>query len=454
MKRNLKFAYLSVLLANLAGGAMAFESAVAPLQPSTRPFVKPYAPLQPATRVQLLQPLKQTIRSEQGVLLIEDQVASSQYITTLDSNGGMIAGSPPQAIFGARTPGQGAKKTAIWYTHKADGQVKFIRAVQPKDAFRGMADDRGNPVATGEAQLRMLNAKQMNPVLSEQAFSDLAHLPAGGSSQFSMQEILAEGRERELITTVHKRGQLILGAAPAQSCRTETVDGIEGKLCTLRTVQGQHQASTAGDIKFTIRARMPAPNARFRVGQTWHRFGESVGLAEFANSKAIEVFYVPQQHASSAVRPLLKLDRMVEAGFYSASRLGRGDRFNLKIGNLATGGGSGSGPVLSRLSLLLVDVQPSGRQYVTTLAGSGQQAIFGERKPQGGSRQAIWYTESTLFKSLFPYLSISNLTPPQYFSGVANQNGDVVQGRRMPPPGYIHPAFSDQAFADFASLPV
>ena len=450
MNHKHKLASVSMLLAWIASGAMAFESAVAPLQPATRPFVKPWAPLQPATRP--VQPLKQTIRSEQGVLLIEDQVASSQYITTLDSHGGMIAGSPPQAIFGARTPGQGAKKTAIWYTHKADGQVKFIRAVQPKDSFRGMADDRGNPVATGEAQLRQLNAGQMNPVLSEQAFSDLAHLPAGGSSQFSMQEILAEGRERELITTVRKRGQLILGAAPAQSCRNEMVEGVQGKLCTLRTVQGQHQATTAGDIKFTVRARMPAPNARFRVGQTWHRFGESVGLAEFATSKAIEVFFVPQQDASSMARPQLKLDRLVEAGFYSASRLGRGDRFNLKIGNLASVGGSG--PVLSRLSLLLVDDQPSGRQYVTTLSGSGQQAVFGERKPQGGSRSAIWYTENPLLKSLFPYISISQLTPPQYFLGVANQNGDVVQGKRMPPPGYIHPAFNDQAFADFVSLPV
>ncbi|AZN35182.1 hypothetical protein [Iodobacter ciconiae] len=175
-------------------------------------------------------------------------------------------------------------------------------------------------------------------------------------------------------------------------------------------------------------------------------------MAEFANSKQIEVFFVPPVQVEGAIRPALNLDRVVEAGFYSSSRLSRGDRFNLKISNRSVSDGVHS--VMSRLGLLLIDDQPSGRQYVTTLSGTASQAIYGERRAQGGTRSAIWYTENSRDRSLFPLLNIINLQPPQYFSGVANEQGQLSPGRMAALPGYINPAFNEQAFSDFIGMPV
>ncbi|QBC44316.1 hypothetical protein [Iodobacter fluviatilis] len=421
-----------------------------PLRPALPDLAVPLQPNKPHTRPL---PIKQVFRMEQGVLLIEDQVANTQYITTLDSRGSMELGSPAAAIFGARIPRQGAKKPAVWYTHKTDPQVKQIHLLKPREAFQGMADEYGNAVALSSDRFEVQNGRQLNPVLSPAAFDGLAKMSAGASRQLSLTEILADGRERERINTVYKRGQLTLGAAPAQSCRNEVLDGVAGKLCVLRTIQGQHQATTGGDIKFTIRSRIATPNARFRVGANWHRLGESVPLAEFANSKQIEVFFVPPAPVEGAVAmPLLNLDRVVEAGFYSSSRLSRGDRFNLQISNRPITDGTHS--VMSRLGLLLIDDQPSGRQYITTLSGTASQAVFGERRAQGGTRPVIWYAENSRFKSLFPLLSIVNLQPPQYFAGVANEQGQISVGRMGALPGYVNPAFNEQAFADFVGMPV
>jgi hypothetical protein len=421
-----------------------------PLRPALPDLAVPLQPNKPHTRPL---PIKQVFRMEQGVLLIEDQVANTQYITTLDSRGSMELGSPAAAIFGARIPRQGAKKPAVWYTHKTDPQVKQIHLLKPREAFQGMADEYGNAVALSGDRFEVQNGRQLNPVLSPAAFDGLAKMSAGASRQLSLTEILADGRERERINTVYKRGQLTLGAAPAQSCRNEVLDGVAGKLCVLRTIQGQHQATTGGDIKFTIRSRIATPNARFRVGANWHRLGESVPLAEFANSKQIEVFFVPPAPVEGAVAmPLLNLDRVVEAGFYSSSRLSRGDRFNLQISNRPITDGTHS--VMSRLGLLLIDDQPSGRQYITTLSGTASQAVFGERRAQGGTRPVIWYAENSRFKSLFPLLSIVNLQPPQYFAGVANEQGQISVGRMGALPGYVNPAFNEQAFADFVGMPV
>jgi len=421
-----------------------------PLRPALPDLAVPLQPNKPHTRPL---PIKQVFRMEQGVLLIEDQVANTQYITTLDSRGSMELGSPAAAIFGARIPRQGAKKPAVWYTHKTDPQVKQIHLLKPREAFQGMADEYGNAVALSGDRFEVQNGRQLNPVLSPAAFDGLAKMSAGASRQLSLTEILADGRERERINTVYKRGQLTLGAAPAQSCRNEVLDGVAGKLCVLRTIQGQHQATTGGDIKFTIRSRIATPNARFRVGANWHRLGESVPLAEFAKSKQIEVFFVPPAPVEGAVAmPLLNLDRVVEAGFYSSSRLSRGDRFNLQISNRPITDGTHS--VMSRLGLLLIDDQPSGRQYITTLSGTASQAVFGERRAQGGTRPVIWYAENSRFKSLFPLLSIVNLQPPQYFAGVANEQGQISVGRMGALPGYVNPAFNEQAFADFVGMPV
>ncbi|AZN35181.1 hypothetical protein [Iodobacter ciconiae] len=251
-KKNISF-YL-IYVASLIVGALYMPAALGEVLTQTRPALPGLSPspshpglgvTKPSTGLMLI---RQVVRIEQGVLLIEDQVANTQYVTTLDSSGSMELGSTAPAIFGARIPRQGAKKPAIWYTHKTDIQVKQIYLLKPRKVFQGMADEYGNAVALNGDRFEVRNGRQLNPVLSDAAFDGLAKMSSGSSQQISLIEVLADGRERERINTVYKRGQLILGAPPVQSCRNETVDGVAGKLCVLRTIQGSHQAAGGGTL--------------------------------------------------------------------------------------------------------------------------------------------------------------------------------------------------------------
>lgn len=414
-----------------------------------RPLPAPAKPPEPLGR--------QEWRSQQDLILIEDRLAGTQYLSTLGSSGGILPGSQAQAVFGARTPRGGAKKVAIWYTHQPDAQVREIRQLQPLQAFRGMADAHGAAMGLSGDGFRPAQGRQVNPVLSELAFDTIAKAAPGASRELSFVETLAGGGERRFVTQLSKRAHLILNPAPANSCRNETVDGVAGKLCVLRTIAGQSNAGSGGDLMFTVRAKMLAtPKARFRVGGEWRHINDSVPIAAFARARAVEVFFVPppaeQLQAFMTAHPKIRLDSLVEAGFYSRSRLFRGDRFNLQLPAM----GGGKPPVqrrYSRLGLLLIDDQSSGRQYVTTVSGSRDQAIYGERHPQDGSRAAAWYLEAGARPPLFALQQLGRASPAGGFAGFADAQGQVRGGLSAAAP-YLNPVFSEAAFAALLHQPL
>ena len=402
-------------------------------------------------------PARQEWRSQQDLILIEDRLAGTQYLSTLGSSGGILPGSQPQAIFGARAPRGGAKKVAIWYTHKPDAQVRDISQLQPLQAFRGMADARGAAVGLSGDGFKPTQGRQVNPVLSELAFDTIAKAAPGASRELSFVETLAGGGERRFVTQLSKRAHLILNPAPANSCRDATVDGVAGKLCVLRTIAGQSNASSGGDLMFTVRAKMMAtPNARFRVGGEWRHINDSVPIAAFARAKAVEVFFVPppaeQLQAFVAAHPKIRLNTLVEAGFYSRSRLFNGDRFNLQLPTMG-GGRPQVQQRYSRLGLLLIDDQPSGRQYVSSVNGSQDQAIYGERHPQDGSRAAAWYLENGRRPPLFALQQLGHASPAGGFAGFADAEGQVRAGLSAAAP-YLNPVFSESAFAALLHQPL
>ncbi|NHR03590.1 hypothetical protein HA052_00140 [Chromobacterium haemolyticum] len=400
---------------------------------------------------------RQEWRSQQDVILIEDRLAGTQYLSTLGSSGGILPGSQPQAIFGARAPRGGAKKVATWYTHKPDAQVREISQLQPLPAFRGMADSHGATVGLSGDVFRPAQGRQVNPVLSELAFDTIAKAAPGASRELSFVETLAGGDERRFVTQVSKRAHLILNPAPVNSCRNETVEGAAGKLCVLRTIAGQSNASSGGDLMFTVRAKMvETPKARFRVGGEWRHINDSVPIAAFARARTVEVFFVPppaeQRQAFIAAHPKIRLDTLVEAGFYSRSRLFHGDRFNLQLPAMG-----GERPFVhkrySRLGLLLIDDQSSGRQYVTTVNGSQDQAIYGERHPQNGTRAAAWYLESGARPPLFALQQLGHASPIGGFAGFADAQGQIQSGVSAAAP-FLNPVFSESAFAVLLHQPL
>lgn len=446
---NLAKTLLLALGLSLSGLALTAQQAVPQPHPIGGGITKPagggHTPIHP------IMPLKRTIRAELGLLLIQDQVSGIDYVTTLESRGQHVPGSWYQSLFGAKVPMPGASKPAVWYTHRSDDQVVRINQLLPAAAFVGVTDAKGNQLLSGQAGLTIPPQGPVNPVLSAQAFDHFVAMAVGGQQQLTMSQQLADGGERQLHTSLVKRGVLRLGPVNGPQCRAETIDGISGQVCTLRTVSGQHQATTAAGLKFTVQARQPIKEGRYRIAQRWHRLGEPANVAEFAQSRQIEVFLPPQSGPANQT----KLAQRLQARFYSGLRQNMGDSLTLPLDNL--GADHPATPVLGRVGVLLIDDQPSGRQYVTTLSRAGQQTIFGERQPQAGSKAIQWYPVADGGQhALNPLNRASQLQPPSYFQGLANAQGDMITSVQRPAyqGGYIFPVFSDAALARLLTAPL
>nr|WP_199065712.1 hypothetical protein [Chromobacterium sp. ASV5] len=426
---------LLLMAVGSVGSAEPVPGQLRPLQP---PHVKPFKPSDGLRPFPV--PVKQKIQSTQGVLLVEDRVSQSQYVTTLDSAGAALAGSPPQAIYGGS--GARAGRPVAWYTHKADGKVVRVDELKPAEAFRGVAAEAGNSIAV--LGVPADDDRAVNPVFSDRALQELARMPMGGQQKLVMHETLKAG-EREFHATVFKRGQLILEAAGGRACRNETLDGVPGKLCVLRRVSGQHQAISAGDVRFSVRGKGAVQHGRFRVGRDWKPMGSDVSVAEFAGAKTIEVFFAaPENKMAGAPQPL---DALLEAKFYSASRQIRGDRFALRLGGALR---PEVQRALSRFDLQLIDDQPSGRQYVTTQANAQGQSLYGELRGRGGY-QPIWYVNRQSRPDYHPVQQVDKLRPEGFFNGLANADGRLGAGKDG---GFINPVFSEQGFAALAAMPL
>ncbi|WP_152598333.1 hypothetical protein, partial [Aeromonas lacus] len=367
--------------------------------------------------IHTLPAIRQTIHSRLGVLLIRDQVTGSDYVTTLDSSSNVtLPGSPPQAIFGSRVRGQGARKVATWYTHRNDGNVVRIEDFTPREAFVGMTNEHGNSAGLSGDSFTLTNGTQVNPVLSGKAFSELINMPVGSSHELGLTEVLRNG-DRQLTTTVYKRAQLELGAAPPQ-CKDATIEGINGKECVLRTISGANKAADGGDVMFSVemRARLNTPHARFKVGEAWHPLGQQVPVAEFANAKCVKIFFVPP----TSVVTRLHLSELVNVSFSSASRIAKGDRFSVTLQN--AGFTPPRSQVLSSLELLTVSDEVNHKQAIITLMGGEHQRITSDARMNGNQ---VWYLQENKVQPLYPLARLKTLEPSSWFSGVANQHGQV-----------------------------
>ncbi|MBY0445775.1 MAG: hypothetical protein K2Q15_11265, partial [Burkholderiales bacterium] len=102
---------------------------------------------------------------------------------------------------------------------------------------------------------------------------------------------------------------------------------MQGQICTLRQVSGSSKASSGGDLRFKLSSKAPiAPQARYRVGTNWHRIGEEIGIAEFAQSRAIELFTPAKQAA-----PLGMQTNAFQGEFYSLARRQNRDQFSFEM---------------------------------------------------------------------------------------------------------------------------
>ncbi|MGL4614031.1 MAG: hypothetical protein ACRCVV_09060 [Shewanella sp.] len=420
-----------------------------PLRPNTPVVPDLQAPLRPNGPHQPLHPLPR-VNAQMGLLLIDDEVTSTQYVTTLDSRGNRVMGADKQFIFGSPHP-VGQVKPLVWYTHAKNTDVEALYKFNPAAAFAGITDLSGRAIMQGNSYIDVPPSGPVNPVFSAQAWSSFSAMPIGGIETISVTEMLNNGTERELRASVAKRAHLRLGRA-LERCQPMAIDGISGSVCSIRSVSGQNNATTAGDIRFTVRANAKSSGGRFRVGQQWHRLGEAISIAEFAQARSVDVFFPTKRIKLGAA---LQLDESLNASFFSQSRQGVGDRLVLRVESRQQQ--AKLSPVLGRADVLLIEDKPTGRQYVTTLRSSGTNAIFGERNGLSSKGAATWYTSSNgMASALNPLTRVSQLQPPEFFRGLANSSGERIDSVTRPAHegGYINPVFSDEAFRALLVAPV
>ncbi|MGL4859055.1 MAG: hypothetical protein ACRC5A_04820, partial [Enterobacteriaceae bacterium] len=303
-------------------------------------------------------------------LVIDDRRADNQYITTLNASGVALPGSPPVALFGTRVQGGRNQHLAAWYPHsKAEDIVEFDM-YESRSAFSGLLNNQGNRLDGELSSLGQPANGYVNPLLSSQTWSTLLSMSSGGSYTLSLTEKLKAGGQRLVRTQASKRGQLTLSRPDQLTCRQEQLEGMTGQACVLSEVSLEGGLSSGSDIQFVIQMNAEASRARYRVGRQWHPINSPVSVSEFAEGRAIELFV-----ASSEGGSLLKaidsngLSSLLKAGFYSASRHGRGDYYGLTFGGvLPTGEQSLQ---MSRLEVLLIEDQMNNNQYVTTLSSRG-----------------------------------------------------------------------------------
>ncbi|MGL4860525.1 MAG: hypothetical protein ACRC5A_12505 [Enterobacteriaceae bacterium] len=362
-----------------------------------------------------------TLINQLSLLLIEDQVAGNHFITTLGSHGGTQASAAAPSLFGARQTVGKNRLPVTWYPHFNLNDVEMIVQAEPATVFRGVTDGRGSEKEGVPVGVPLPSSEYGNLLLSESAINYFISMPTGGAQQLTLTERLQNGAERHLQSQVTKSASLLLRRPARLQCREQQVEGVSGKVCLLREVQAQFADNQSGDIQFILRSRMDNQGALFRVGQNWHPLGTSVPVAEFAQGKGIELFISSermQQGMQTALQEI-SFDNLLEAGFYSASRHSRGDRFGIRFGSEGLPGGE-SAYQMARMDLLLIDDQVTGNQYITTLNNrstvKGQKSLlYGARYPREREKPLAWYLRQGELETL----PAGSLVPAELFTGDA-----------------------------------
>lgn len=370
------------------------------------------APVAHLTPITPVLPLKQTVRGQLGVVLITDEVTGVRYVTTLDRTGGRVAKSWPQAVFGVDRLSSQNRRLATWFTHKEQPEVTRLVGLLPGDAFRGVSDVRG-------AQYMPLSNKSpgayVNGVFSEAAFNKLDSMGLSGQESLQLTEQLGEYGSRTLETSVVKRGALTLSKVSGQQCHVDTINGRKGRVCTVRRLSGSHQAVSAGDINFTVRAIKAPEGVLYRVGTKWNKLNEVMTLGDFRGAQSIEVFYPSKAGPQADPTTVQRL----EGVFYSTSRKRFGDEFVIPVGRKS----AVNEQVTGRASILTVVDKPTSTTYITTLNRSHEQSVFGSWPPRG-PYAAAWYL-NTYRSPIDEIASVSNATPAELFGDLVH-NGNKV----------------------------
>ncbi|MGL4860076.1 MAG: hypothetical protein ACRC5A_10150, partial [Enterobacteriaceae bacterium] len=245
------------------------------------------------------------------IATIDDQVTQNQYVTTLSSQSRQ---RPAPLLYGLRTPDSGARP-AIWYSKReapATRATPVTGTVQlnPAEIFSGFADEGG----------AVSDQTSFSPALSQQGWQKLLSMMVG-DAQLWRYEKQDEASQQILLSHIFKQAQLTLSYPDSKACRQEQVEGVEGRVCTMRKVEWQG-AVTTEDIRFALSNLSGDGAGYYRVSDTWIPFNASVPLAEFTNSNSIE-FFIPAATSDDApvLQPLLQMQ------FFSSQRIGQGDKF-------------------------------------------------------------------------------------------------------------------------------
>ncbi|PTT50208.1 hypothetical protein DBR13_20920, partial [Aeromonas sp. HMWF015] len=371
-------------------------------------------PLTDVTPIMPVVPIQKTVRSQLGVMLFSDEVMGTRYVTTLDRSGGRVTKSWPQAIFGVERLSPQNRKLAAWFTHKEQPEVTQLVSLLPGEAFRGVTDVRGS-------EIKQINGMQtpgafVNGVFTEAAFSQLSAMGLSGQQALQLVEQLGEHGSRTLETTVVKRAYLTLRKVPGQQCHPDTINGRKGRVCTVRHLEGAHEAVSAGDIQFTVRAVKAPDGVMYRVGSTWRGLREPMELADFRGAQSIEIFYPSKSGPQADTTTVQRL----EAVFFSASRQRFGDKFVIPVGRKH----AGSEVVSNRAGVLTVTDRPTNKFYITTLNRSREQSIFGAWPPSGPNAVA-WYFN--LYQSPTDEVaSITDVIPDNLFDAPTQQSSKLA----------------------------
>ncbi|MGL4858528.1 MAG: hypothetical protein ACRC5A_02085 [Enterobacteriaceae bacterium] len=370
------------------------------------------------------------LSSSLDLVMIEDLVANNRYITTLGSSTPITGASAP-ALYGTQHRGGGNQYPVAWYPHLGLKDVVKITTLEPASAFRGLTDGRGSVNETTLTSQRFSSPEESNLLLSDAALQHFIGMSAGSSETFLLDEELENGSQRHLMAQVHKKGRITLQRPAQFVCHDQTVQGIAGKACLLREVTKDLALLPTNDIYFVLHSRIDSKGLFYRTGGDWHPLSTPSPLAELTEGSGVELFIASErfQHLGDYQRSIagVPFNSLFKAGFYSASRYQRGDRFALALGNNQLPNGE-SAYRMSRLQLLQVNDRETGRQYITTLNGSadrnGQVAVYGTQNPRSGERGLAWYFSS----GEVPASATPVVTPEEILSngsGVTHQEGET-----------------------------
>ncbi|MGL4861186.1 MAG: hypothetical protein ACRC5A_15925, partial [Enterobacteriaceae bacterium] len=399
-------------------------------------MVPPIAQLPPATTQQL--------QNQAGIVVIDDQADNNIYITTSISSGMTLSGSAPVALFGVQTPKGNNRYLVTWYPHQRAQDISAFIEAEPAQLFRGVANNNNQYQDSTLNNFTLADTSYVNPLLHQQAVSELYNLAPGGTLMLRLLEQLQDGSQRQVETSVFKQAQLTLRRPATIQCRAEVVEGKSGKACLLREVQMETNGLGGDDLRFVMRLNQDNPDVLYRVGQRWYPMGTPLPLTEFSQGQGVEIFFIPlsaeQLEKTVASLQGKSLDALLEAGFYSASRHGRGDRFGLMMkGNTLPGGEAQY--QMSRLEVLLIEDQTNNNHYVTTLKSSGSRGqsarVYGVQQPvSGADHPAVWYAKEYAQKpqSRLALPEVDPvLTPAQNFNSLAQEKGERGSLRAFAP---------------------